>query len=166
LEFQFGGGHSGYGNLEVATPDGAQTGWLQYLGGVAPVISQTLTGFTVGSSYSVDFDYAMRTTAADAEPFVVSFDANSVGTYTPSTTTWLHITTSSFIATATSYTLSFTGGTPTLTHTEADSNIDLVTVKDLGVTGTPEPSSFVMLGSAVLLLGVGLRKFPLGLARG
>jgi hypothetical protein len=160
-------GIMGNGNLDIATPDGVQTGWLQYVGGVAPVISQTLTGFTIGNSYNVNFDYAMRTTAADAEPFVVSMDANTLGTFTPGSPTWSNVTSASFVATATSYTLTFTGAKPVLTASEADSNIDLVTVNDLGViSGTPEPASFVMFGSAFLLIGLGLRKSPFALVRG
>ncbi|HEY3840262.1 MAG TPA: PEP-CTERM sorting domain-containing protein [Bryobacteraceae bacterium] len=147
------------GNLDVASPDGLQTGWMQYqVSQSAPEISETLTGFTIGDSYDVNFDYAMRSTGAQTEPFIVSLGANILGSYTPSTTSWNNTTTSSFVATATSYTLSFTGATPILVNqTEADSNIDLVTVNDLGVlTGVPEPGSLVLLASALLFLGARL----------
>jgi hypothetical protein len=145
------------GNLDVATPDGAQTGWLQYTGiGNAPAISQVLTGFNIGDDYSVTFDWAMRTRFADAMAMTVSMDANNLGTYTPGTTSWSAMTTSSFTATSTSYTLSFTGNIAPLTQAEADTNIDMVVVNDLGpATASPEPGSFIMLGSA--LAGLVLR---------
>jgi len=151
----------GDGNLEVATPFGAQTGWLQYLGNAqTPVISQTLTGFTVGDSYVVSFYLAERVSGAVTLPVIVTMGANNLGEYTPNTTSWTdNVITSSFVASGTSYTLSFSGDISFPGFTpytiEGDANIDSVAVNDLGVvSSTPEPASFLLAGSALALVVV------------
>jgi hypothetical protein len=136
-------------------PDGVQEGWLQFSppnwGNANPVISQVLSGFIIGDNYDVTFDYALRGVGKDAEPIIVSMDANNLGTYTPSTTTPTSVTTSSFVAASTSYTLAFTGafnGTP---NGEADTLIDVVQVNDVGAVPAPEPASFMLAGFALIL---------------
>jgi hypothetical protein len=146
----------GPGYIGVTPPDGSQEGWLQYYNEGEPVIYQTLTGFTIGDSYDVNFYFALRLADLPGLPFIVTMGSNNLGTFTPTTTTFTNTSTSSFVATATSYVLSFTGDFGTGPYTsETDSVMDLVTVNDLGPGGSaPEPASFILAGSALTLLGL------------
>jgi len=154
--FTSNAGEMGSGSLDNSTPSGSQTGWLQYLGGaLQPEISQTLTGFTIGDIYNVSFDYAMRTSQADSIPVVVTMGANNLGTYTPVSSAWSSVTTSSFVATSTSYTLTFSGNFGgNLNLSEADTNIDMVQVNDVTSAVSPEPATFLLFGAAAIVFGL------------
>lgn len=129
-----------------APPDGSQAAFIQSAPSTNGTISQTLTGFTAGQSYSVTFWIADRPSYS-ADPVTVSLGGTNLGTFTPTTTSFVQVTTSTLIASATSMTLVFTGAA---SSGDINSAIDLVSVSG-GSTPIPEPA-----GAALLLAGISI----------
>ena len=126
---------SAYGN--TAAPDGTQALLLKNSGGV----TQQLSGFTQGSSYTISFDAEVRGSTLGPNPIQVLVDGTALSingstTLSPaSSSAYTAYTTAPFTAGSATPTLEFLG----LATTDLSSFIDLVTV-------TPEPASLGLLG--------------------
>jgi hypothetical protein len=114
-------------------------------------ISQTIAD-TAGGQYSLSFWFAAN--ADDPSDFSVSWDGNVL----------LSLTNPDTGAAWTQYSFNVTGtGSDTLTFTGGDDpawmGLDNISVSQSGGTGTtPEPSSFILMGSGVLALGGMVRR--------
>jgi hypothetical protein len=99
---------SGFTSSNPNTPEGTQVGFVQSFGS----ISQTLFGFTPGTSYTVTFSAAERAGANQngGESWIVKIDNSTIGSYNPgpSATSYVDYT-ATFTATAATHTLSFVG---------------------------------------------------------
>ena len=125
-------------------PDGTNAAFLQNISS----FSQTISGFTVGNLYQVSY-YAAQRPGFAANVIDVSLGAADLGTYTPSTTGFVQVTTSSMTATSSSMVLNFQG---TLGGPDFDSAVDVVTIQD--VSAVPEPSTLVLGGLSLVALGM------------
>jgi hypothetical protein len=146
--FSAGAGIGGTGSPWFAgnPPDGTQAAFMQATGDWSATISQDLTGFTIGDSYSVTFYVAKRPGSAFADPVQVLLGGTSLGNYLPSTTDFVQETTASLVATATDMTLTFTDqGT---VSGDIDSAIDDISINESSVL--PEPASILLLGAGLV----------------
>jgi hypothetical protein len=134
-----------------APPDGTQAAFCQN----ACTISQSLSGFQIGQSYSVSFYMADRP-GYNPIGIQVLLGGADLGTYTPvnGNTAFVPVTTTSTIANATTMTLSFNG---VYSEGDVDTALDLVTVN--GATAAPEPSSMAGIVAAGLLGLLARRRF-------
>jgi hypothetical protein len=134
--------------------DGDQTS------GIQGSISQTISGLTLGATYTVTFDWAtgqlQSRSGATTDNVKVSFGGQSYTTQTisnasGSSTPWLQ---QSFLYTATSTTETLTflaQGTPTGLP-------PMVALDGISVVQTPEPASIAVMGSGLMLLGYFYRR--------
>ncbi|MEK7951627.1 hypothetical protein WKV53_14010 [Luteolibacter sp. Y139] len=97
------GNGSAFGNPNA--PGGTQVAFLQGTG----TITQTMGGFTPNTGYRLNFKAAQR--SGNAQTWTVKFDGTTIGTYNPGSgaTTFADYTTSTFITTSTTHTITFTG---------------------------------------------------------
>ena len=103
---------SAFGN---SAPDGTQVAFLQ--GAVAgSCMSQSVSGLTIGRSYSFTVSAAERTGTEGGQTIAAALGGASLGSITPASTTFSDVTTGAATATATTETLSFCG-TVTGDHT-------------------------------------------------
>jgi hypothetical protein len=96
---------SAFGNT---APDGTQVAFVQ--GAVSgSCISQPVAGLTIGSSYSFTVSAAQRSGTEGGQTIAATLGGASLGSITPSSTTFADVTTGAATATATTETLSFCG---------------------------------------------------------
>lgn len=131
------GNGSAYGNSDA--PDGTQALLLKATGGV----SQTLSGFSVGPSYTLSLYAEARTNFNGANPFQVSIDGTPL-TFGASTTitptgSYVLYTSAPFTVASATPALSILGLSPN----DNSSFVDLVKV-------VPEPASLSLLGFGAL----------------
>jgi hypothetical protein len=128
-------------------PDGVQAAFLQVApSSTAGAFSQSISGLTIGDNYSITF-FAAERSGFPTDVFTVSLGGTSVGSFTPSTTSFVSETGTTIAATATSETLLFqstSSGT-----VDSDSAIDKVVITDLGPSAVPEPGTFLLLVPAL-----------------
>jgi hypothetical protein len=129
-------------------PDGNQAAFIQTGSSVAGTISQSLSGFTVGQSYTTTFWIAERP-GYSADPVTVTLGGIALGTYTPSSSSFTEVTTSALVAEATDMTLMFAGA---VSGGDIGSAIDLVSVND-AADSVPEPASGLVLLAGAVVLG-------------
>ena len=137
--------HTGSPWFAGTPPDGTQAAYLQGYTAWSGTISQTLSGFSIGQSYTVQFYMAQRP-GYQADPFNVLLGGTVLGAYAPTTTGFMQQITAAWVATATSATLTFTD--PGLYGGDRDTAIDNVTVQSV-----PEPASAALLSLGLLALG-------------
>ena len=91
-------------------PDGAQAAFVQD-GTSSSCFSQAIGGFVAGRAYSFTFSAAQRGNGQGGQSIGVYIDSasNKLGSYTPSSTTYSNITTSSITPGAGTHTLIFCG---------------------------------------------------------
>lgn len=131
--------------FDGSPPNGSQAGFIQTGSSIAGTISQSLSGFTVGESYTVTFWIAGRP-GYPADPVTVTLGGTDLGTFAPSSTYFSQVTTSAVVAGSTDMTLLFAGAA---SASDIGSAIDLVSVG----TSVPEPASGLMLLGGAVLLG-------------
>jgi hypothetical protein len=155
-----GGGALIYGSNWYAAPapDGGEVAGLQqFTGSTAQAsISQVINGFIVGNFYDVNFDIAQRDIPAlgisPGDTIEVLLGGQILGTYTPTTTTWTAVTTSTIQAATTSMNLQFLSmSTGTLASSEVDTLFDDVIIAD----PVPEPAAFWLVAGSLGLLAAG-----------
>ena len=132
-------------------PDGTQAAFLQDLSGDtlgSDNFSESVTGLSIGTSYTFSFSAAQRS-GFNADPFTVSLGSSNLGTFTPLSTTFAAFTSAPVMATATSMTLTFAASG--LSAGDIDSAIDNVSVA--ATAAIPEPGSFILLGAGLLAFG-------------
>jgi hypothetical protein len=149
------GGGSGVANenspwFAGTPPDGNQAAFCQQ---TSCSISQTISGFTVGDSYTVSFYEAGRP-GYSAEPIEVMLGGVDLGTFTPGSLSFNEVTTGPMDANNTTMTLEFLGGNSS--GNDWDTALDLVTIQS--VSSVPEPSSVTLLLTALLAVGFVERK--------
>ena len=107
-----------------AAPEGVQTAFLQSVNGDHGEISQTVH-FDAGT-YTISFQAAKRTTAGGTQSFDVYMDDTVIGSYMPTSGSFISYTTDSFTATTGNHTIKFVG-----TSTVGDNMdfIDAVTIQ-------------------------------------
>ena len=95
---------SGFSNPNA--PEGTQAAFVQEYG----AITQTLSGFSPGTSYTITYSAAQRSGASQhgGESWIVTIDGNPIKTNTPGSTSYTTYT-ATFTATATTHTLSIVG---------------------------------------------------------
>jgi RHS repeat-associated protein len=130
------GNGSGFTSGNPAAPDGVQVAFLQ--GGATSSISQTLSGFQAGFTYTISFKAAQRGNFnTGGQDFDVYLDSTLLATFFPSGTSYATYSTPVFTTTAGSHALRFVGR-----NTAGGDNtafIDAVTVTGSGTvsdTGT------------------------------
>lgn len=130
-------------------PNGSQAAFIQSGGANVGGVSQTLTGLVSGSVYSFSF-YATERVGYIANPIDVKFDSADLGTFTPTTNTFVQFITSAFTAGGTSGVLSFNGAVTNLS--DIDSAIDAVSINTLSnaVPPVPEPASMALLAAGLV----------------
>lgn len=130
------------------TSDGSnQVAFLQ-TGTASNLFSETITSVSVGDVIS--FSDALRTSGQLGDTYVVSYNGTTLGTFTPTSTSWTsHSVTIGAGAPATGV-LAFTG--LNTAGVDLDTGIDNITA------GTPEPVSLLLLGSGLLLFSLKTRK--------
>jgi len=86
-----------------AAPDGVQVAYLQ--GGAGSTISQTLSGFQAGVSYTVSFKAAQRGNFNQGgQDFDVYLDSTLLATFRPASASYSTLSTPTFTTTAGSHT--------------------------------------------------------------
>jgi len=148
------GGNSGVANENTpwfagTPPDGNQAAFCQQ---TSCSISQTISGFTVGDSYTVSFYEAGRP-GYSAELIEVMLGGVDLGTFTPGSLSFNEVTTGPMDANNTTMTLQFLGAPE---PGDYDTALDLVTIQS--VSSVPEPSSVILLLTALLAVGFVDRK--------
>jgi hypothetical protein len=147
----------------------------------APVISQYLTGLTVGDTYQISFMSATRPNVGlppdyygGGEAFIVNFNVPigpiDLGEFLPTSTTFSSDMTASFIATTTAGVLSFDGVDPDgMDRTAFLTDVQIIQMQP-GMTiqmqsdvvpeiqPAPEPSNAFMVLSGLAVIGFGLRR--------
>ena len=104
----------------AAAPDGTQAAFLQ--GGVSgSCMSQSVSGLTIGTSYSFTVSAAERASAG-GQTVSATLGSSSLGSFTPGSTSFADVSTGSAAATATSETLQLCG-TVTGDHTAFIDNV-------------------------------------------
>jgi hypothetical protein len=91
---------SGFGNPNA--PQGVQAAFVQSNG----VISQVLSGFAIGTSYTITYSAAQR--SGNAQSWNVTIDGTVIKSNTPGSTSYSPVT-ATFMATAVTHTLAFVG---------------------------------------------------------
>ena len=116
---------SGFGN--PGAPLGTQAAFIQEYG----TISQTLTGFTPGKTYTLSYSAAQRTANAGGESWNVKIDSNVIQSNSPGSTGYTTYTIS-FVATAATHTLTFAG-------TDLAGGDNTVFLDNVGIISTIQP---------------------------
>jgi RHS repeat-associated protein len=99
---------SGFTSGNPGAPEGGQVAFIQM--GANSVISQTLSGFQTGMSYTVSFSAAQRANFSNGgQDFDVYLDATWLGTFRPGSTSYSLMSTAAFTTTAGTHTLQFVG---------------------------------------------------------
>jgi RHS repeat-associated protein len=123
------GNNSGFTSSNPAAPEGAQVAFLQ--GGSANYISQSLSGFQAGVSYTVSFQAAQRGSSnAGGEDFDVYLDSTFLATFNPASTSYALLSTPAFTTTAGAHTIKFVG------RDSAGGNGNTAFIDAVQVTGT------------------------------
>ena len=135
-------------------PDGLRTAFLQSSYGYIGAITFALSNLTIGQAYTVSFSASARPDPGNADyasnPFTVAVNGATLGKYDTKVTAWQSFTTSAFVATGSSASLSFTGS-PTTTG-DNDVGLDAVTV-----AAVPEPATWAMMLVGFAMLGAAAR---------
>ena len=129
-------------------PEGTQVGFLQG----AATITQSLSGFTGGTTYVIKFDSARRPNRGfgydGLEDFSVYLDKTPLGTFLPASTDFALLTTALVTPGAGTHTLSFVG-----LDTIGGDNTAFFDEVQVNVVSAPELSQSAALGLGVLGLG-------------
>jgi hypothetical protein len=136
-------------------PNGSQAGFIQQFVDQPTAlssISQSVTGVSLVPSI-LTFFIAQRPGFA-ADPIVVAYGSQNLGTFTPASTSFATVTIN-FTPTATSGTLTFHSAATTTG--DLDTAIDSVAFNSVG-TVVPEPSSTLLVLSALGLLALVRRR--------
>lgn len=115
-----------------AAPDGDQVGYLM-IGETAATISFAVSGLTPGKSYRVNYWLAKRPYYI-ANSITVTFGSTNLGAFSPTTDSFAQKTTATFVAGATTGTLTFTG---TAHYSAGGSAIDKVEIVPIEVGVDP-----------------------------
>ena len=132
-----------------AAPDGNQAAFLQVDGtnGTPGSFSQNITGLNMGSEYVFTF-FAADMPGMGADPFTVSLNGTSLGTFVNNNTSWQEFTSAAALATSPSATLTFAS------QTSSQNNIsvidDVMSVADPSTA--PEPATVFLFGVALASL--------------
>ena len=106
-------------------------------GGSTSVISQPVSGFQAGTSYSVSFKAAQRGNAGQpGQDFDLYLDATLLGTFRPADTSYAQLSTAAFTTTAGAHTLKFVGR-----NTSGGDNTAFI--DDVRLSVAPPTQSFV-----------------------
>ncbi len=129
--------------------DGVNAAFMQ---GNSSYFEQDIAGFTVGEDYDVSFFSATRPSYSP-DPFDITLGGMDLGVYGPIGNFTVSQTTGPITATSTSMLLVFAG----TANFDADSDIDLITINDVGLgnpapSATPESSSFGLAALAIASL--------------
>lgn len=129
-------------------PDGNTVAFLQTISN----ISQTLTGLTAGTTYTLSFDLARRP-GYGLNAVSVAFDGNQIFSLTPPSNGWTTHT-ASFTATGTSGLLAFKTSD---NSADNDSGLDHVRIIGEQAAAVPEPASWAMMLGGFGLVGGAMR---------
>jgi hypothetical protein len=119
-----------YSGLAVIAPNGNQTAFLQGVSGTLGTMTQTVN-FLAGT-FTISFYGAER--PGQSQPVLITVDGTSIGTYTPTSSSFAKITTSPFTVTAGNHTVEFSTTTSSGDNTTF---IDLVTIGTSSGGGSP-----------------------------
>lgn len=149
-----GGGGSGIAANGSAfgfpnAPDGNQAAFIQNANNTVGQITLSLSGLTAGASYFATFYTAARP-GYPVNPLLVDFDSTLVGSSTGASSSFTLQTTSDFVATSGTDTLTFTGqAIPAL---GGDVALDFVAIQSI-----PEPASWAFLIVGITALSAARR---------
>jgi hypothetical protein len=127
-------------------PDGTQAAFIQQFvdqPSSLSSISQSVNGLTL--SPTVLSFYIAQRPGSSADPIVVKYGSQNLGTFTPGSTSFAQVTIN-FTPTVTTGVLSFTSAA--ITNGDLDTAIDLVTLESR-TPAVPEPSSLLLLGTGL-----------------
>jgi hypothetical protein len=137
-------------------PEGNQVAFLQSGGTSTPSMSQTVSGFTVGQSYTLGFFAAQRSGYPFEQVLGVQADAASLGQFKPVNAAFQFFTTSQFTATASAITFTFNG--LTTNQPDVTAFVDAVRINAVSAAA-PEPGSAALVAlGGFPLVGVVLRR--------
>jgi RHS repeat-associated protein len=145
------GNNSGFTSSNPSAPQGAQVAFLQ--GGSANFISQSLSGFQAGISYTISFQAAQRGNFnTGGQDFDVYLDSTFFATFRPASTSYALLSTPAFTTTAGAHTIKFVGrdsagGNGNAAFIDAVQVTGAVPISDAGtvtisVSGTSYSTSF------------------------
>jgi hypothetical protein len=98
------GNNSGFTSGNTPAPEGSQVAFLQKTGSFSQSVTASAT-----SSYVLTFDAAQRGNVASHQDFSVLVDGVTVGTFTPTDTSYQSLTTAAFTLSPGSHTVTFQG---------------------------------------------------------
>lgn len=131
---------SGFTSGNPIAPQGAQVAFVQ--GGSTSVVSQSLSGFQSGVSYTVSFKAAQRANASQGgQDFDVYLDSTPLGTFRPGSGSYGALSTAAFTTTAGSHTLKFVGRD----SSGGDNTAFIDAVQVTGVVGTSDTGTVTVL---------------------
>ena len=133
-------------------PNNLQYGCFLQTSASMSFITRTLTGITVGKSYFVSFWYSCRRYMGSvynplwcppSQTFTVQLDGTTVYSTSPSSFSWVQVSTVTKVATSMSMTVTFQQNTIPFTSSEYDTGINAIVVQKGTSTNAPsgQPSS-------------------------
>ena len=128
--------------------DGSQFAFIQSTFNSIGIITLAISSLPAQNSYTITFEIANRP-YYESNTLHIGFDGADIGTFTASSTAYTTVTTQSFLATAPTGTLQFSGSATTY----FDNDVILDNIRISAGVPTPQPSAVPEPATSAMLLG-------------